>query len=289
MKKQVILTFFAAVAGLYASAQGIYFKAGGGYALPVATDVIGQKNIHREDYSGNNDIDEFSNEAVSGSFGAGANFLVGAGFMFSENLGVELNVQYTKSKHYETGNDEVYTDDNYTYHDRNLIQNFANTIYINPSIVITPGAGGKVPYGRFGVVIASPKLTTEETYYYDGDGVYEGSEKWEYKGNAAIGFQGAVGMNWMINDNIDLFTEVNFVSLTYYPGTGTMTESISNGQDNLPNTDVYYKEVVFKKEVDPGKPYTADDPREVLRQSRAFSSLSLQVGIIYSLGGHGEN
>jgi hypothetical protein len=138
-------------------------------------------------------------------------------------------------------------------------------------------------------VIASPKLKTEQEYYYDGDGVYEGSEKWEYKGNIAVGFQGAVGMNWMINDNIDLFTEVNFVSMTYYPGEGTMTESISNGYDNLPTTPVYYKEIVFKKTINPNEQITGDEPRQMLRQSRAFSSIGVQVGIIYSLAGHGEN
>lgn len=288
MKKQLLLIFSLGVV-LSASAQGIYFKVGAGYALPVATDVIGQKNIHTEDYSGTNNIDEYSNESVSGSFGAGTNFLVGGGFMFTENIGVELNVQYTMSKKYETGDVSTYTYDNATYNDRTLTQNFANTIYLNPALVITPGAGSKAPYGRFGLIIGAPKLKTEEEYYYDGDGVFTGTTKWEYTGNTAVGFQGAVGMNWMLTDKIDLFTEVNFVSLTYYPGKGKMTENIGNGNDNLPDTDTYYKEVVFKDTIDPNKPMNPDEPREMLRQSRAFSSLGVQVGITYSLSGHGEN
>jgi hypothetical protein len=288
MKKQILLILSLGVV-VSASAQGIYFKVGAGYALPVATDVVGEKNVHREDYSGNNNIDEYSSEVISGSFGSGTNFLVGGGFMFSENIGVELNVQYTMSKKYETGDVGTYTYDNGTYTDRALTQSFANTLYINPAIVITPGAGSKAPYGRFGVIIGSPKLKTEEEYYYDGDGVYTGSEKWEYSGNAAVGFQGAVGMNWMLTENIDLFTEVNFVSMTYYPGTGTMTESISNGNDNLPSAPVYYKKIEFKKSIDPNKPQDPDQPREMLRQSTAFSSLGIQVGITYSLSGHGEN
>jgi len=270
-------------------AQGLYFKAGGGYAIPMATQVIGEKTVQTQDYSNSQSKNDITTEAISGSFGAGTNFLVGGGFMFNENLGVELNVQFNQSKKYETGDVYTYKSDSYSGTDRTLTQNFSNSLYINPSFIITPGAGTKVPYGRFGVVVGSAKLKQEESSYYDLDGVSTSSRKWEYKGGVALGFQGAVGMNWMLSDKIDLFTEVNFISMTYYAEESIKTEDRYNDYDNLPDQTVSQKQTVYKKEVDPNRQQDPTKPTEVLREASAFSSLSLQVGIVFLLNGHGEN
>jgi len=287
--KKLILLMLLVTAGKAVLAQGIYFKAGGGYAIPVASQVIGELETESDDF--NTGEYKHKTEAVNASFGAGTNFLVGGGFMFNEFIGAELTVQYTMGKKFETGYKYRYIYSSSTdYRNEDVTETFSNTIFINPSIVVTPGAGTKVPYGRFGIVAASTNLKTEASYYYDGDGVYEGTEKWEYTGGMGFGFQGAVGMNWMINDKIDIFTEVNFVSMTYYAQEGKMVERKQNGVDLLPDTGVYYKEVEFKKELDltGGEP-SIDEPRQALRESAAFSSLSFQVGIIFLLNGHGEN
>src|SRR5690242_9817921 len=107
--KKISTLLLALVALVGASqAQGVYFKAGGGYAIPIATDQIGQNYRTESTYDGANIYTyEPTTEAVSGSYGAGMNFSIGGGYMFNEFLGVELNVQYSKSKKYETS--DIYT------------------------------------------------------------------------------------------------------------------------------------------------------------------------------------
>jgi len=287
--KKLILLMLLVIAGKAVLAQGIYFKAGGGYAIPVAGQVIGEMETESDDF--NTGDYKHNTESVNASFGAGTNFLVGGGFMFSEFIGAELNVQYTMGKKFETGYKYRYIYSSTTdYRDEEVMESFSNTIFINPSIVVTPGAGTKVPYGRFGIVAASTNLKTERSVYSEGDGIYQESEKWEYTGGMGFGFQGAVGMNWMIHDKIDIFTEVNFVSMTYYAQEGKMVERKQNGVNTLPDVMTYYKEVEFKKELDlTDGQIDYDKPRQALRESAAFSSLSFQVGIIFLLNGHGEN
>src|SRR5688572_24635939 len=249
MKKITTLLLLLAFFGT-SQAQGVYFKAGGGYAVPIASDQIGEKYLTVATYDGvNTSTYDNTKEVVKGSYGAGVNFNVGGGYMFNEFLGVELNFQYTQSKKYETGDIYTYESPDYTEDDRTLAQNFSKAFYINPSFIITPGAGTKVPYGRFGIIAGAPTVKGEETtvdrisYYPEPS---TGSRKWEYTGGISFGFQGAVGMNWMISDKIDLFTEVNFVSMTYYADEWELTEYKEYGYDYLPDTPEYYKKTIFK-------------------------------------------
>ncbi len=270
-------------------AQSIYFKAGGGYAIPIASQSIGEKYHYKQDYTNaNNPISKQTAENVSGSFGAGANFNVGAGYMFNEYIGVELNAQYTLGKKIETSNIETYTTGSYSSSTEHIIQHYSRGIYLNPSFILTTARGSKIPYGRFGLVVGSQKIMKDSTYTYT-DGFYNstGTGKGEYSGGISLGFQGAVGINWMLSDKIDLFTEVNFISMTYYAEEYEVTEYNSNGYDYLPELSVSQKKTVFKKEIELGESQNPDKPREELREGSAFSSLSLQVGIRFLLNGHG--
>lgn len=295
MKKQLTLLICAITCGLPVLAQGLYFKAGGGYALPVATQTIGEKYVTKNFYDGNTTQYSSTMEAVTASFGAGATFSGAAGFMFNEFLGAELGVQYTLGKKFETKQTYDYEDQSQSYWTSDVLKtnHFSRAIFVNPAFIVTPGAGRNVPYGRFGLMIGSPTVKGEESsvnkvsYYPDVQDVE--TRKWEYSKNVAIGLQAAVGMNWMVSDKIDIFTEVNFVSMTYYPGEYNLTEDMDNDYDNLPNRSAYDKKTIFKDKVDVSSEPDTSKPREETREGMAFSSLSVQVGIVFLLNGHGEN
>ncbi|MEO7990725.1 MAG: hypothetical protein ABI663_14350 [Chryseolinea sp.] len=291
MKKITILIPILAAFLSTSFAQGVYFRAGVGYGLPIASQVIGEKQEVQQDYRSNAQINNSSTKNVSGSYGSGMNFNLGGGFMFNEFLGAELNVQYSQGKKYETGNSSTYLSDSYTSSQKLVTQNFSKGIYLNPSFVITTNRGSKIPYGRFGVILGAPKVmgeesSTSEVSYYP-DIVNVRTRKWEYTKGLTVGFQGSVGMNWMLSDKIDLFTEVNFVSMTYYAEEYELTEDNNNGYDNLQNYTVAQKQITFKKEIDETQVQDPTKPSEELREAKAFSSISLQVGIRYSLSGHG--
>ncbi len=284
MKKTTLTILSLILINGLASAQ-VYFRAGGGYAFPIATESIGENRTQTSIYEGNDYSNTDKSENVSGSYGSGINFNVGGGFMFSEFLGVDLNVSYLIGKKYETGHDSKYYSNGDLYgFNKSTVATKSKAIFIAPSFVITPG-GANAPYGRFGVVLGSPKIDREEDYSYEGDGSGSGSRKWEYTGGMSAGFQGAVGMNWTLGGSLKLYTELNFTSMTFYAKEYNQTEAIADGVSYLNQLTVLEKNTEFVKEIDNDIQPDSSKPKQVLREGTPFSSLSLQVGIVYSLAG----
>ncbi|MEO7990205.1 MAG: hypothetical protein ABI663_11730 [Chryseolinea sp.] len=284
MKKVILIIFsFVLLSGL-ASAQ-VYFRAGGGYALPTATESVGDMQTRTDSYDGNNYSGTNKTKNVSASYGSGINFNAGAGFMFSEFFGVDLNISYLAGKKYKTGDRyNNYVNGVIVGTDETITTTNSKAIFITPSFVITTG-GAHAPYGRFGVVLGSPKVTSEESSYYDTDGTGSSFKKWESTGGLSAGFQGAVGMNWTLGSNLKLYTEVNFTSMTFYPKEANLTESTNDGVSDLDQTYMYYKKTEFVKSIDNTAQIDYEKPRQELRQGTPFSSVAIQVGVVYSIGG----
>jgi hypothetical protein len=283
MKKYTTLSLLLIALTNVSFAQGIYFKIGGGYGLPIATSIIGQQQTRNQDQTGNNNTNIETTKNTSASFIAGANGNIGVGFMFSKYLGAEITAQYVAGKTYKIYDVYNYKSDNLTGSQWDKSSISCKAIYINPSFIITPGS--KLPYGRFGFILGAPKIKEESSHYYDLDGTSTSSTKGELKNNLSVGFQGALGMKWTLGNKIDLFTEVSVISMTVYTKEYTLTESISNGTDNLAAMQTYYKKTVYKKEITVDNSASTDinKPRQAIRESNAFSSISLQVGIVYLL------
>jgi len=283
MKKYTTLSLLVVTLVNVSIAQGIYFKIGGGYGLPIATSIIGQQRSRSQDQTGTNNTSVTKTKNTSASFIAGPNVSLGGGFMFTKNIGAEILVQYVAGKKYEINNIYTYKSDNLSGSQQEKSKIYSRAIYINPSFIITPGP--KIPYGRFGVIIGSPTIKEEYSYYYDLDGTDNRTMKGKYTGNLSVGFQGALGMKWMLGNSIDIFTEVSVISMTVYTKEYTMTESTNDGVDNLPNMQTYYKKIIYKKElsVDDLTQTDVSKPRQALREEYSFSSISLQIGITYLL------
>lgn len=282
--KKVALSLLCMIAlTSMSSAQKLAFRIGGGYGLPLATQSIGQNDISTY----NVQTQEFTNstKVVTASFGSGVNGNIGVTYMFSKFLGADINFQYLAGKKYTTLDQTKYSG-GITALDETRQTIHGTAVFINPALIITPGAGSKVPYGRFGVVIGKPKIKGEETFYNDGDGLETEEREWEYSGGTAFGLQGALGLNWMISNNFDIFAEVNVISMTYYPGEYNLTKYVRNDNDQLENVAMYNKKTIFKKEVKNESEPSGDEPREELRQGLPFSSISLQLGVKFTLGGH---
>ena len=282
----VFLLLFSA--GL--SAQSIYLRAGTGYGLPIATDIIGEQYLHTQVYNGVSTTNSNSDKSVTGSYGAGTNFNFALGYKFNENFIFEISTQYSISNKLKTFDKDIITDKTNPLNnwvDNNTTSESAKGLFINPSLIFSAGFGKAAPYGRFGIVFGTPKVTKDESYYYNGDGIDSTERSWEYTKGLSFGFQGAVGMNWKLNDKLDIYTELNFISMTYYAGEYNLTKEISsNGTtvyDNLPNLYLSQKQTIYKKEYDPTVAYDPAKPSVALRDGKPFSSVSLQVGIRFAL------
>jgi len=284
MKKLLTSVSLIILFSISVMSQGIYVRAGGGYGLPVATSSIGDKYMYNYVDNGVTAVGTYSLEGVDGSFGSGVNFNVAVGYKFNENFIFELNTQYLLSKKYKTFNNDNYTYVDYSYVDYDNVTTSAKALFINPSFVFSAGFGKAAPYGRFGVLIGSPKVTGSESTYYNGDGVDSSETKWEYTKGIAFGFQGAIGMDWKINEKFDIYTELNITSITYYAKERNVTKSINTYGDMLPNMAQSQKQTLYKKKFDP---YTANNdynqPTIARREGTPFSSIALQIGIKYNL------
>jgi hypothetical protein len=275
-------------------AQGIYIRAGSGYGLPIATSSLGEVALSTAVADANGTVYTNSVKAVKGSYGSGLNFNFAVGYKFNENFIFELNTQYLLGKKYTTSDNFSNTAPGNTYVDNDNIVTSAKALFLNPSFVFSAGFGKAAPYGRFGVVLGSPKVTGKESMYYDGDGIDSREEIWEYSKGFSFGFQGAIGMNWQLSEKLDFFTELNYLSMTYYPGEYNLTQSISNDYvnppyDNLPNMYVWNKKTVYEKEFDPTKVNNdMSQPRTALPESFPFSSISVQVGVRFALWNKSE-
>lgn len=286
--KQFILSMFVFLAISAAlSAQGIYVRAGSGYGLPAATGLMGENQNIRQDAGA---IYESSVEAVKGSFGAGVNFDIAAGYKFNENFIFELGFLYLAGRKYETFYRNVFpgvtgapsrTENNYTSYSRGF--------YVNPSFVFSAGFGKQAPYARIGIIAGSPKIKRDESFYDDSDGVIEGTIKWEDYGGLSIGFQTAIGVNWKITERLDIFTEAVFVSMTYYAEKAEMTEYIENGTDLLGIYPASFTHIDYVKKVEYNPQPDPDAPSYELIKASPFSSISARVGIRFDIFNFGDD
>ena len=281
--KKVILPFILlfVLSGTILS-QSIYLRAGTGYGLPVATSVIGEKYLRTYDPANTANPNSYSTKVVSASYGAGMNFNFAVGYKFNENLIFDLNVQYLSGSKFETS--DTYNElGSFAGTEKTTNTTSAKGFLFNPAFVFSAGFGKAAPYGRFGIIVSSPTITDNESYYYDLDGTDTRDRTWVYNKGMGLGYQAAIGMNWKLSDKMDLYTEANFVSMTFYPTEGNMTKNIYNGNDLLAQQPVYQKQIQFEKSYDPELTYDPDKPRVEAIRSYAFSSVSVQVGIRFSI------
>jgi hypothetical protein len=293
MKKNLTSLFLLLVVSVSATAQSIYLRAGTGYGIPLATSSIGESLTRTDQATANGTTYSTSSKGVKASYGKGLDFNFALGYKLNQNFIFDLNFIYLFGSKYETGNSYSYNGGiNNSYVEYEITKTSAKGFLINPSVIFSAGFGKVAPYARFGIVTGAPALTKLMESYYNGDGVDSTIIEGEYTKGLALGFQGGVGMNWKLSEKLDLFTELNFVGMTYYPGEynviknnrGSGNFKVDNVINDLPNMTVSQKSTVFVKEydpsntnIDPAKPTTA------LRESKAFSSLSFQVGVRFNI------
>ena len=281
--KKIYLLLIAITFTIALSAQGFYIRAGGGYGLAAATEQIGEKYLRTEISTETNSSNTYSTKIVTGSYGAGMNFNIAAGYEFNQNFILDLNIYYLGGKKYGTSNIYNYTADTYSGTESDLFTSSSGGLFINPSFIFSAGFGKAAPYGRFGLVAGSPQVTRKESYYYDLDGTESRDITWVNKKGMALGYQAGIGMNWKLTGNLDIYTEANFTGMTYYAKEGDMTKYLNNGNDILGQMTEAQKRILYQKNYDPQTPYDAAKPQLASRIGSPFSSFSIQTGIRFTI------
>lgn len=279
MKKTVTKTIIACIMVIFTfnsfAQKNLYVKLNGAYNIGTTASLYGLGNVIQ-----NGTV--LTNEKVELAFGKGINFGGAVGYMFNKHIGAEMNISYliggtTTAKTSINSSTSSYT---------NIFDYAASMLSFIPSIVITPGFEKINPYARFGLIIGMPTVTGNSSTSNTSNGETNiTNQTFKFNGGLALGSQSAIGIDYKINNKISLFGELNVINLTYSPTKGEITESKVNGVDNLATLSTRDKKVEYVDSFteDSNFPIDQNSPQKVLKPSLPFSSVGLNIGVIFHL------
>ena len=213
--KRIIKTQFAIVIIsiiLATQAYGqkeLYLNVGGGYGISIAANS-GAASSDLTTKAGSNTY-KISNG--SGSFGKGVQFGATVGFMFSENIGAELNVGYlVGTKSTQTINQDKYLMPDFMVSSSYENKMSGNMFRLTPALKFSVGKDKLKPYMRLGIVIGmAGKIKSVETFTESATplilpsvSVVESS----YTGGVSLGLSAGLGVNYKLTDKLGIFAEI---------------------------------------------------------------------------------
>ncbi len=252
------------------SAQGAYVNINIGYGIGASSQNLSSLNFNN--YTRQNNFT--TREQVNLSFGKGLNIGGTIGYMFNENVGLELGISYLM------GGKSVAKD---IYSNRTVDYTiYSNMIRFNPSLVIAAGFKNINPYAKFGMMIGSGAIMYETLDYDDGD-IWV--TKSEYNGGIALGLTAGAGVLFNISENLSFFAEINMVNLSYAPTKGEITEASKNGADLIPNLTTKERQIEFVESytTEQGNPSPDSQPDKLLIEKYPFGSFGLNIGLKINL------
>ena len=263
--KRILLSFCFLLMICPAFSQ-IYLRANIGYNLPVGKSLID----YEEHYVAAN-ADAATLKGVYGSYGTGLSFQLGFGGAFSNAiLGYDIELSYVLGKKHDFSSE--YVSDFYESRSDGTRQ--SRSFQFAPSLTFTAVTGKFQPFVRVGPVLAITKVEYKESAfenYTPSAYTYE----FEYTGDLQIGFKGALGVSYPLNDHIHLFTEMNFISLTFAPDKRKTTAHTEDGEDAMSDIDPDDIEIELVEEAE----LEGEGPTPTLKSSYSMSTLGLQFGV----------
>ncbi len=294
MKKFLTLSLLV-LSSVSLLAQNWYIRPGVGYTLPTNQVNFPEVDAPAADVKINGMTgDTTSTKLLTGNLGQG--FRVGAAFgkMFNDNVGFEMGINFLRGVEEEMALLTITGLPNLT---EAKMTGQLWTLDVSPSLIVK-GSGDKwVPYARAGLFIPVGGLLTVTNSINDPNGALAGmpgvnytlESTMEVKSQFVLGYQGAVGVNYQLSDDMSLFGEVHFLSfispaqeteITEYEAvlTGVATRSLSDLSE-------YEKKNNFEEEITPnsnvqGNPgFDANKPMDRLDSFLNLSAVTVNIGI----------
>lgn len=204
-------------------------------------------------------------KALVATLGAGVDLNVTAGYQFSENVALNMDIGYLNG----------FKGDFYQYADltgsgiaNRIDVDFKGTFFnITPNIVFKANEkDGKMrPYARMGLHMGSGVVKSTTTI-----DLFQGKRVDQYSGGWNLGLIGGLGLYKQINEQLSATFEITVKTITARPQQLKNTKNFSG----MPNDDT----VNFVKELKPNSPNT-----DQLTFPIPFSSLGLSAGVHYRL------
>ncbi len=273
MKKYSLFIFFIVLMRFTLSAQDTEFKnqfsvrLGGGYGIGLCYDD--PCDYYNEDYYPTYD----NYRTINFVPGRGFNVDVGASYMFTKNIGVELGIRDFFGSPIKQNINDFYEENNH----QSISRRYNGMILqVIPSLVLDLGLEKIDPYARFGMIIgAYPLVKVKETEIRNGD-TYEYTGK--YMGNVPLGYSAAVGVKYNLTDHLSLFGEFDCNGINYTPKKYKLTKYSVNGVDQFSSLTLKQKEIDFVKSFDANQNIPDDSPSKQLKHSFPFSNFEINIG-----------
>jgi hypothetical protein len=244
--KNLLLVSFFLFSVMYGNAQGFYINLGGAYNLAAGGQQVIDYNVN-ETYTGFSSNTSGTQENVIGSFGKGITYGAAVGYMCTPNVEAEVGFTVLSGASYSTSYSYVDSYDPFNPYSVKLNETTdGKTMRITPSLRLTAGEKIK-PYVKAGLVIG---ISTEIDYTMSGTitGSYTGngsiSETDKYTGGTSLGFQGAMGVNFILSSSTSVYLEGNFISQNWAPTQNAWTLS-ETGNGSESGTTTYVDKVTL--------------------------------------------
>lgn len=228
-------------------------------------------------------------KSLNGTAGAGVKANVTVGYMFNPYIGAELGVSYFHGDKILIGRlrSPQMASEEHTY-----LRGFD----VAPGVFLTPNFKTVNPYARLGAIVPVAGELTIETKARQANGGGPSTDivvaaKSEVKSRFSVGYFGALGLNYPINDHLSIFAEVEIKNLSIKSKSAEITEyttmAVTNGQSQLipgqqwADLPIYEKEFEFTDAYTQSTTSTPDQnaPRKIPTQFVNASGIGMNVGI----------
>lgn len=282
------------------ASQKLYFRVSAGYSFESGktefnnADPNGLTGIMQStDVTINADGSSVNVKSLNGTVGAGIKANITAGYMFSPYIGAELGVSYFHGDRTMIGrlrSPQTISEEN-TY-----LRGFD----VAPGVFLTPNFKTLNPYARMGIIVPVAGKLTIETMARKPNGAGAGTDlmvegKSEVTARFSVGYFGALGIDYPINDNLSIFGEVEIKNLSIKSKSAEITEysttAITNGQSQLvpgqqlADLPVYEKQFNFTDDYNQSTttPPNQNGPRQIPTQFVNASGTGINVGVRFTL------
>jgi len=281
--KKILFLFLFSVGSTFGFAQGFYIRMGLGYAFPQAAQTL---DGTATPYNGTLNNTTQAYDMKGASFSAGLQGAVAAGYMFSGNVGIQLdaNIGIAPKKY-------TFTADNVDFGGGvsgsvSQVQQASTPFMLIPALVVQSG-GDKINfYSRLGLALPlNTKITEDQVQTYGGGSagaLTVDDYNLTIKNSFSLGFAGAAGIQYNLSDRVSLWGEVTILSMSAYIKQVQLTAVSENGQS------VPLSAVSGAQTVNYSKHVTVDSSgANQATYSQPFSNVGINVGIRFNLSKNG--
>ena len=248
-------------------AQKHYMSINGSYNFGMGTQSLHYFDFYS--YTNVNDVLTFEQNFVSlgKGFSAGLNY----GYMFTDNIGVDLGVSFLLS-------DKAKAKDIYPVGTTDYFLS-SKMGHIVPSAVFATSFQKVNPYAKIGPIIGYGFVEYEKNI---NDSAYMSKTIMKLNGGISLGLSSELGVKYKISEQISIFGQMSVNALTYSPNKGEVTKATYNEADILPDMQRYEREIEYVNSYSFNENAAIDytQPRKVLKQHLPFGSIGVNAGII---------